>query len=59
MSRSRAERSWAEHAEILKAVIAGDEELACLLATRHVLGAGTDYLRGLEGQPPAPRARKG
>ena len=59
MSRGRAEQSWAEHAEILRAVIAGDEDLACLLATRHVLGAGTDYLRGLEAPSPAPRARKG
>lgn len=59
MGRSRAEQSWAEHAEILKAVIAGDEELACLLATRHVLGAGTDYLRGLEASSAAARSREG
>jgi DNA-binding GntR family transcriptional regulator len=35
-----ARRSWAEHAEILRAVIAGDSELASLLAYRHVLNAG-------------------
>jgi DNA-binding GntR family transcriptional regulator len=32
--------SWAEHASILRAVIAGDAELASLLAYRHVLNAG-------------------
>lgn len=31
-----ARRSWAEHADILRAVIAGDAELAALLAYRHV-----------------------
>jgi len=50
LSGARAERSWGEHAEILKAVIAGDEDLACLLATRHVLGAGTDYLSRLPAE---------
>jgi len=58
MSRRRAEQSWAEHAEILRAVIAGDEDLACLLATRHVLGAGTDFLRDLEAAPAAARMPK-
>lgn len=33
-------RSWAEHEGILRAVIAGDAELASLLAHRHVLNAG-------------------
>jgi DNA-binding GntR family transcriptional regulator len=33
-------RSWAEHEAILRAVIAGDAELASLLAHRHVLSAG-------------------
>jgi DNA-binding GntR family transcriptional regulator len=36
-----ATESWAEHASILRAVIAGDAELASLLAYRHVLNAGT------------------
>jgi DNA-binding GntR family transcriptional regulator len=36
-----ATESWAEHAGILRAVIAGDAELASLLAYRHVLNAGT------------------
>jgi DNA-binding GntR family transcriptional regulator len=33
---SRAVQDWSEHARILAAVIDGDEELAALLATRHV-----------------------
>jgi DNA-binding GntR family transcriptional regulator len=37
--RVRAQQNWDEHAQILKAVIAGDADLASLLATRHVYGA--------------------
>jgi DNA-binding GntR family transcriptional regulator len=33
--------SWAEHAAILRAVIAGDAEMASLLAYRHVINAGS------------------
>jgi len=33
---SRAAQDWDEHSRILAAVIDGDEELASLLATRHV-----------------------
>jgi DNA-binding GntR family transcriptional regulator len=33
--------TWAEHADILRAVIAGDPELASLLAYRHVRSAGS------------------
>ncbi len=40
----RAAQNWEEHAGILQAVIAGDEELAALLASRHVLQAGQFYL---------------
>ena len=36
-----ARESWAEHAGILRAVIAGDAELASLLAYRHVMNAGS------------------
>jgi DNA-binding GntR family transcriptional regulator len=36
----RAGEDWREHAAILAAVIDGDEELAALLATRHVRKAG-------------------
>lgn len=37
---TRAVRDWDEHSRILAAVIEGDEELASLLATRHVHQAG-------------------
>jgi DNA-binding GntR family transcriptional regulator len=40
----RARQTWEEHAGILEAVIAGDEELSALLARRHVMNAGTEYL---------------
>jgi DNA-binding GntR family transcriptional regulator len=46
-------KTWAAHAEILNAVMAGDEELACLLAQRHV--TNIDFLAGAtaeEGSPP-------
>lgn len=35
----RARQNWEEHAQILQAVIAGDADLAALLATRHVYSA--------------------
>lgn len=35
----RAQQNWEEHAAILRAVIAGDSELAALLAERHVYNA--------------------
>lgn len=38
-SKGRAKEDWQEHAGILAAVIEGDEELAALLATRHVFKA--------------------
>jgi len=44
--------SWAEHASILRAVIAGDSEMASLLAYRHVINAGSSHHR-LAGQPSA------
>ncbi|HVY14424.1 MAG TPA: GntR family transcriptional regulator [Rhodopila sp.] len=44
--------SWSEHAGILRAVIAGDAELASLLAYRHVLNAG--LRQGDGGEPSAP-----
>jgi DNA-binding GntR family transcriptional regulator len=49
----RARQSWDEHAAILKAVRDGDEDLAALLATRHVLNAGELYLAQLEKSDPA------
>lgn len=41
--RSRAHEDWAEHAGILAAVIAGDGELAAMLATRHVHNAALAF----------------
>jgi DNA-binding GntR family transcriptional regulator len=41
----RARETWEEHAAILKAVIAGDEALSALLAERHVMRAGDDFMR--------------
>lgn len=40
----RAREDWKEHSAILSAVIAGDEELAELLAFRHVLNAAAARL---------------
>jgi DNA-binding GntR family transcriptional regulator len=39
VSRLRVRENWQEHAEILRAVIAGDAELAALLSMRHVYNA--------------------
>jgi DNA-binding GntR family transcriptional regulator len=41
--RRRARDDWQEHSGILAAVIAGDEELAALLATRHVQNAAAAF----------------
>lgn len=41
--RTRAREDWQEHAGILAAVIDGDEELAALLATRHVHNAAAAF----------------
>ena len=43
--RARAREDWKEHAGILEAVIAGDEELAALLAMRHVHNAAAAFAR--------------
>lgn len=43
-STERAPEDWREHAAILSAIVAGDEELAALLATRHVHSAARDRL---------------
>lgn len=43
--RDRAREDWKEHAGILAAVIDGDEELAALLATRHVHKAAEAFTR--------------
>ncbi len=43
--RARAREDWKEHAGILAAVIDGDEELAALLASRHVRNAAEAFAR--------------
>jgi DNA-binding GntR family transcriptional regulator len=43
-SRKRAKQNWEEHAAILRAVVAGDAELASLLAARHVYSAAEPVL---------------
>ena len=43
--RARAREDWKEHADILAAVIDGDEELAALLASRHVRNAAEAFAR--------------
>jgi len=43
--RARARDDWQEHAGILAAVIDGDEELATLLATRHVHNAASAFAK--------------
>ena len=44
-SAPRAKEDWKEHSTILSAVISGDEQLAELLATRHVLSAAAARLK--------------
>jgi DNA-binding GntR family transcriptional regulator len=43
--RARAREDWKEHAGVLAAVIEGDEEIAALLAARHVKNAATAFAR--------------
>ena len=43
--RARARDDWDEHAGVLAAVIAGDAELASLLANRHVQNAAAAFAR--------------
>jgi DNA-binding GntR family transcriptional regulator len=43
--RARASQDWQEHAAILAAVIDGDEEMAALLADRHVRNAAAAFAR--------------
>ncbi len=44
-STERAPEDWREHSAILSAIVDGDEELAALLATRHVHSAARDRLQ--------------
>ena len=64
MSPSRQSRSWNEHADILRAIIDGDERAAAALAAEHVMRAGADFLAGLDAvaedaAPFASRAKRG
>jgi DNA-binding GntR family transcriptional regulator len=52
-SRARVRENWREHAAIVRAVIAGDEDLAALLASRHVYNAA----QMPEAHEPGPRGR--
>src|SRR5213075_2773725 len=46
--RARAREDWQEHAGVLTAVIAGDAELAALLATRHVQNAAAAFAKSMK-----------
>jgi len=49
--RRRALQDWKEHAGVLAAVIDGDEDLAELLATRHVQNAAAAFAAAAQGLP--------
>ncbi|MCD6673088.1 MAG: GntR family transcriptional regulator [Burkholderiaceae bacterium] len=49
----RARQSWAEHAAILAAVASGDEDLAAILSSRHVLNVGASHQKRYNG-PDSP-----
>lgn len=55
-SRARARQNWEEHSAIVRAVIAGDAELAGLLAARHVYNASQPQAAAEEGHDVAPAA---
>jgi len=51
----RAKLSWQEHAAVLRAIASGDEELAAVLASRHVSQVGSDSIaRASSGSDGAP-----
>jgi DNA-binding GntR family transcriptional regulator len=56
MSPSRQSRSWNEHAQILRAIIDGDERAAAALAAEHVMRAGADFLAGLDAIDEEPES---
>lgn len=51
----RAHDDWEEHSRILAAIVEGDEELAALLANRHVHRAGSARPMAQGGNPPATK----
>lgn len=54
IAQERAAQSWSEHAAILRAVIEGDEDMAALLASRHVTSVGGQMLRSRGDPAEAP-----
>ncbi|HET6196681.1 MAG TPA: FCD domain-containing protein, partial [Acetobacteraceae bacterium] len=48
--RARAREDWQEHAGVLAAVIAGDSELAALLANRHVHNAAAAFAAAMKDE---------
>jgi DNA-binding GntR family transcriptional regulator len=48
----RVKENWSDHSQILNAVITGNGELACLLATQHVHNAARAYIEAREKKPP-------
>lgn len=54
-SRQRVRENWAEHAGILRAVVAGDAALAADLAARHVFNAAAMPERNEPVAPETPR----
>ena len=57
IAQDRAVASWKEHAGILRAVLDRDEELAALLAARHVLNVGRDLMHSTASVTPEAAAR--
>jgi len=62
-SRARTRENWREHEAILRAVIAGDAELAGILATRHVHNAArmpelTEVTPAAQDRPPSTRRKR-
>ena len=55
-SARRSQQDWDEHSRILAAVIEGDEELASLLATRHVHRAAAAAFSAQAAAHPTPQA---
>jgi DNA-binding GntR family transcriptional regulator len=51
--QARARQDWKEHAGVLAAVIDGDEDLAELLATRHVQNAAAAFAAAAAEKPAA------
>lgn len=57
MTTRAADQTWKDHAAILRAVIAGDEDLAARRAAEHIHNVGTNYLATRQGAPKRKRAK--